>query len=113
MSSCLPTPAEVKALVDAGYRDRLAFYQKDPTSDAVGVIAPKLVGAGVGVQRKRVGAPCTFYLNGKCELHELGLKPLEGRLAHHLRKTDSVTMAVAMYWKPGDYAELKNELRTV
>jgi hypothetical protein len=26
---------------------------------------------------------CTFFVNGLCQLHELGLKPTEGKLSHH------------------------------
>ena len=33
---------------------------------------------------------CTFWKKGKCELHEIGLKPLQGKLAHHDHSMEQV-----------------------
>lgn len=53
--------------------------------------------------RKKDGC-CVFFHDGKCELHESGLKPTEGKLSHHevsvlgLRKEYNLTYQVAIEW---------------
>jgi hypothetical protein len=76
---CLGTPEDIANLIKKGYFSRLA-----KTAWAFGVM--------VGTHNKMVNMVqaqiddktgfCTFYKNGKCELHDLGLKPLEGKLAN-------------------------------
>lgn len=86
---CIPTPEDVGRLIDAGHKDKLL-----PTVWAVGlvwgthhttvdIIAPK---------RDVLTGFCVFRdCGGFCELHNSGLKPLEGKLAHHnSRKYNSV-----------------------
>lgn len=95
-SVCLPTPKEVGQLVKQGYGNRLATYQFDSNSLYQ---APATVGYENKIlPRTNMGA-CTFFKNGKCELHDLGLKPLEGRLAHHSRPWQLVRLEVIKHWK--------------
>jgi hypothetical protein len=71
---CLPTPAEAQRLprtmqVDFG---------------CVTVTSPAMVGReGQTVSGYDTGR-CVHFIDGLCELHAQGLKPMEGRLAHHL-----------------------------
>ncbi len=64
------------------------------------------------LQAKIENGWCTFYHDGKCELHEQGLKPTEGKLSHHSIRIDnfdpkkSLSWLVAKEWLP-----LQNELR--
>lgn len=50
---------------------------------SVQVLSPPMVGReGQTVNGYETGS-CAFLKDGLCELHSKGLKPLEGRLAHH------------------------------
>jgi len=77
---CIGTPLEMGKISVAGFRDRLsetfwAYGKLVGTHDKfIKIIAPTY-------DEKR--ECCTFFKNGKCELHDLGLKPTEGRYASH------------------------------
>lgn len=75
---CLGTPEDIEKLVDAGYADRLV-----PTEWGVGMIVGLFSRPIYMLQADTVNGWCTFYHNGLCELHDRGLKPTEGQLAHH------------------------------
>lgn len=75
---CIGTPDDILNLIEAGYSDKLSATlwatgmvlgtHKEP----VQIIAPKM--------NKSTGL-CAFNVNGLCELHDKGLKPLEGKLS--------------------------------
>lgn len=75
---CIGTPEEMKKLKEAGYENRLSnsiwAYGKlvGTHENTVEIIAPMYD------HNKNA---CTFFNEGKCELHELNLKPMEGRFA--------------------------------
>ena len=77
---CIGTPLEMGKISVAGFRDRLsvslwAYGKLVGTHDKfIQIIAPAYD------EKKEC---CTFFKNGKCELHNLGLKPTEGRYASH------------------------------
>ena len=104
---CLGTPEDIERLIDAGYKDRLA-----PTEWLVGMLFGVIDRPVLMVQAKVENGWCTFYHDGKCELHEQGLKPTEGKLSHHSIRIDnfdpkkSLSWLVAKEWLP-----LQNELR--
>lgn len=78
-SPCFPTPEEVVRLEKMGFGDQLSFamFLNPDTLKVEQVVAPKSKDGGFFNQ-------CVFHTtDGMCELHELGLKPTEGRLAHH------------------------------
>lgn len=100
---CLGTPQDILKLIDAGYGDRLEL-----TGWAAGIIMGVCDHIITMVQpRQEDGDHCTFFHNdtGKCELHELGLKPTEGRLSSHLIQLDnfqpkkSLAYNVAKEWE--------------
>lgn len=99
-STCLPTPDEARALIRAGHGARLATYAFAPDPSKLRFVGPAVRGSegGRGLAHTRGGA-CTFYADGKCSLHDAGLKPLEGRLALHDRPWLPVRMHVAATWK--------------
>jgi len=81
-ASCLGTPSDILAIAEAGFADcltpvTLAAGLKDNIPMVDLVIMPDF--------EKEKGA-CTFFNDGKCELHDKGLKPLEGRLAECKKK---------------------------
>lgn len=49
---------------------------------------------------------CAFLIDGKCELHDKGLKPTEGKLSHHTIMDENsnpemnLTWNVAKTWLP-------------
>lgn len=72
---CLPLPDEAKRL-DPARMMRVDF-------GCVVVDSPAIVGReGQTVSGYDTGR-CTFLKDGLCELHSKGLKPTEGKLAHH------------------------------
>jgi len=79
---CCGTPDDMEKLIEAGYGERLMY---DDWPGGPFIIKPALKGY------EGEGAPwgtfsmqgCTFWKNGKCELHESGLKPIQGKLAYH------------------------------
>ena len=77
---CIGTPLEMGKISVAGFRNRLsvsfwAYGKLVGTHDKlIQIIAPMYD------EKKEC---CTFFVNGKCELHNLGLKPTEGRYASH------------------------------
>lgn len=79
---CCGTPEDMQKLIDAGYAKRLML---DDLPGGPDCIKPALKGYE-GIQSpwdvaSREG--CTFWKDGKCELHSLGLKPIQGKLSHH------------------------------
>lgn len=79
---CCGTPDDMMKLIKAGYAHRLCF---DDWEGMPPNIHPALKGYEGSTSpfycRSKEG--CTFLKSGKCELHDLGLKPLMGKFAHH------------------------------
>lgn len=86
---CVPTPEEAQELINRGHKDNLivwtSYYQK---LSGIQVVRPR--------QNESSDERGCVYFNRvtrKCLLHDLNLKPLEGRLAHHApsRSEDQTT----------------------
>lgn len=76
---CLGTPEDIWALIEAGFNDKLFL-----TEWCVGLILGKLNYSIRMVQALQTDSGCVFRMtDGLCSLHDLGLKPTEGRLSHH------------------------------
>lgn len=75
---CLGTPHDILALIDAGYIDQLCY-----TEWAAGIVLGFTKKTIPMIQIKSYKGACVFYHDGKCDLHESGLKPTEGKLSHH------------------------------
>lgn len=90
---CLGTPHDILRLIEAGYADKLAF-----THWAVGMMLDKLSMPIPMVQIKQTENGCIFFKNGLCELHDLGLKPTEGRLSHHEIKLENYIFELSLPW---------------
>lgn len=89
---CSGTPAEMVNLMKAGYANRLMCDNIPDESGIPEIIKPALKGyegksAPYTISSRR---GCTFFKEGKCELHDLGLKPIQGKLAHHNNNEDQI-----------------------
>lgn len=90
---CLGTPQDILALIEAGYKDRLA-----PTAWMVGMAAGVLPFPVPMIQAVQTPDGCAFFKNGLCILHDLGLKPTEGRLSHHTITLEDFTFSRSLSW---------------
>lgn len=81
-SPCCGTPQDVLNLMKNGFGDRLMI--DDYPEDEI-IIKPALKGyEGQKSPFKTASVMgCTFWKHGLCELHSLGLKPKQGKLALH------------------------------
>ena len=79
---CCGTIDDIQKLIDAGYGSRLMLDDWPGDTD---VIKPAMKGyeGNKAPWECRTEEGCTFWKDGKCELHQSGLKPTQGRLAHH------------------------------
>jgi hypothetical protein len=78
------TPQEIAAIIAQGYacpNQLVVSTDNDPSLDFT-VVKPR----GDHPTDPTRGM-CVFYENGKCILHEAGLKPIEGRVAMHDKNT--------------------------
>lgn len=105
---CLGTPEDIRKLIEAGYTDRLS-----PTEWVVGMIMGVCDHPVYMIQANiEDNGYCTFFKDGKCELHDIGLKPTEGRLSHHSIKLDnfnprkSLSWLIAKEWLDGSDADI-------
>ena len=81
-SPCCGTTEDINKLMDAGYADRLML---DDLAGGPHMIKPALKGfeGNRSPWAVQSNEGCTFWKDGKCELHDLGLKPIQGKLAFH------------------------------
>lgn len=79
---CCGTPGDIKKLIEAGYAKRLML---DDLPSGPDMIKPALKGSEGEEAPWEVSSEkgCTFWKKGKCELHDLNLKPTQGKLVHH------------------------------
>ena len=81
---CWPTPDEAQKLIEAGYGDRLMldYWVGDGYAGGdIRLISPANQGYEGKMAPSWPQGACTFYKDGLCGLHDLGLKPIEGRRA--------------------------------
>jgi len=76
---CIGTPEDMKAIVEAGYGDRIVLTNQFGKP----IFMP---------QYDSTKKSCTFFTNGLCELHDKGLKPTVGKLSHHSLKAKDVNL---------------------
>lgn len=94
---CLGTPQDILNLIEAGHVDKLSAGMW--AAGIVAGIAPIMM-----VQLTLTKTGCIMFnaQEGKCTLHDTGLKPLEGILAIHggdpLASNAHPTVAVAKTW---------------
>jgi len=79
---CCGTPQDFINLMKAGYAERLML---DDWPDGNIMLKPALKGheGCYAPWETRTKEGCTFWKEGKCELHDLKLKPTQGKLYIH------------------------------
>jgi hypothetical protein len=114
---CLGLPSDIEKLIDSGYGSRIK-----ETIWASGIMLGIIDYPITMYQAEMQSSGCTFFKDGLCELHDLGLKPTEGKLSHHTVKVISefnkhLAWSVAKEWVNPDNAEIiqriKNKLSNV
>lgn len=83
---CCMSVEDAEKLIDAGYANRLMFDDLPSYPDGGDVLKPAMKGyegkQSPWATRSEKG--CTFWTSEKkCELHDKGLKPIQGKIAHH------------------------------
>lgn len=86
--------------MEKGYGNRLSLLY---SIDAPEVLRPSLKGEeGKKTYYSFSSRGCTFFNEGKCELHNLGLKPWEGHVSHHdntQEEKDAIGKFLEKEWK--------------
>ena len=90
---CLGTPQDILRLLDAGYAPQLSL-----TYWAVGMLVGVIERPFLMVQLLGRTEGCVLFRDGRCELHELGLKPTEGRLSHHILTEENLSFEKSLSW---------------
>lgn len=98
IAPCLGTPQDIERLIDAGYGDRIR-----PTYWAAGILLLATDRIIFMYQAEFIdGKGCVFLKDTLCQLHDKGLKPLEGRLSYHVNKLETheqnIAWQVAKEW---------------
>ena len=109
---CLGTPEDILRLIDAGYGDKLK-----PTLWLVGMALGRLDYPIPMIQATQTSEGwCIFFKDGLCELHDLGLKPTEGKLSHHTLTDENYSFSkglsyqVAKEWLNKAHNEIITEI---
>jgi len=99
---CWPTPEEAQKIIDAGFGNRLMrdYWSGDGTDgNDIQLLSPAIVGYEGKVTPWWPEGHCTFLKKGLCQLHDLGLKPLEGRITDCSGKDQNgIHKYVALTW---------------
>lgn len=103
---CWPTPDDAQRLIDAGFADRLMLdWWFDHTQDkTVYVLTPAIAGRE-GRQAPAIpSGRCAFLdAQGLCQLHDLNLKPSEGKQALCKERTPAdLHERIAQTWQGAD-----------
>lgn len=100
-SPCNGSVEDMEKLIDAGYAKRLMFDDLPSQEMNGAIIKPALKGYEGKQSPWETSSErgCTFWKKGKCELHDSGLKPWQGKIAIHDNTTN--------YY--GEFAKLLDE----
>lgn len=96
---CWGTPEDMHKIIDAGFVKRCMVQVYGETI----FVTPLL---------DKSKSACTFFTDGLCELHDLGLKPTVGKLSHHstsletFKPKKSIAKFVLDEWKNIDRSKI-------
>lgn len=97
---CWGTPSEIQKIIDSGLGNRLYsdYWSRNSDHGDINMIQPALKGheSNNAPFWPRNDHGCTFWKNGLCELHDSGMKPIEGRLAHHSKDYEAEDKSLEM-----------------
>jgi len=103
---CWPTPDDAQRLIDAGHADRLMldWWFDNEQDKTVHVLTPAITGRESGQAPAIPSGRCTFLNEkGLCQLHDLSLKPAEGKLALCKERTPAgLHEQIAQTWNGTD-----------
>jgi len=102
-TACLGTPQDILRLVEAGYADKLKL-----TYWMVGMVYNQLDFPIEMYQlAEQPGKGCVMLQNGKCQLHDIGLKPTEGYLSSS--HFPAISFEKSIFWNVAkEWIEPKN-----
>lgn len=103
---CWPTPSEAKALIEAGYRNRLMMDYWARRGGDIEIVSPALKGYEGKYAPFWPSGSCTFFKDGLCELHNLNLKPMEGRVASCKSKNEGLHEHMMTLWDTNEGREV-------
>lgn len=90
---CLGTPEDILKLIEAGFVDKLEVVEW-----ATALFLGRVDYTIKIISVKQTSKGCIFFENGLCKLHDLGLKPTEGRLSHHTIMVDNYQFNKLLSW---------------
>lgn len=106
---CIGSVEGTRELIEAGYGDRLCIRDH---GDEI-VLKPALKGEEglhiINPAHIYTEKGCTFWKDGKCELHDTGLKPLLGKISYH-EMTDEIKSHIRDRFKKEWTSEEAKEL---
>lgn len=114
---CWPIPLEAKNLIDAGFANKLAldwwWSMKDDKDIALlsPAFTPEFTEDPFKIPFGK--GTCVFLNIDKCDLHNLGLKPFEGRIASCKEKHETLHKFVARTWDNDDARSLIEEWKKI
>jgi hypothetical protein len=107
---CCGIPADMERLMDAGF-GHLLMYDDWPGGEAMLKPAMKGSEGGKACWDTTTERGCTFWRGGLCALHDIGLKPSQGKLAHHSNTEEALDEIIAFIREAWD--EDKPEVKAV
>lgn len=117
---CWGTPVDMRKIIDAGFGKALCedTWFGDANEDNIllhvtfTILCPNLKDNPRNVMPLLPYSEegCVFWNKGLCDLHDKGLKPLEGKIAHHNRNKDYPS-AIALTWNSHEGKELIKKWR--
>lgn len=99
---CWPTPEEAERLIDAGFASKLMLdYWVGDAEDGgdIDLLCPANPGSeGRRADTFDIRRGCIFHVEGLCQLHDSGLKPIEGKMARCKDSPSGIHFAIAKTW---------------
>lgn len=92
---CLGTPDDMILLMMEGYGKRVMKIFWDGAIEFGLYDEPIPMLTPLYDEQKK---SCTFFTDGLCELHDLGLKPTEGKLSHHSTTAENFNVKKSIGW---------------
>ena len=111
---CIGTPSDIQKLIEHGYKDKLEICENTAgivlglTDKTTTIVAPKRTESGA----------CIFFNEEKlCDLHSLGLKPLEGKLSFHTTMVEkkfipkrSISWSILKEWEDPENKQIVEQI---
>ena len=113
-SPCWGTPDEIRRIMDAGFSDKLTLHVSAPSQSGpyTFMVQPKTIGSRLTNQNWPDGQ-CEFLdANDRCALHDMGMKPLQGRVALHGKDARGLRGYIADLWRAEEAQQVVNQWKS-